>query len=148
MNPCQRDLFLWLWSRRRKPGRAAIGVRGLIIGILGGVLFTLILSPGAAPGTHAYDFGGQVFGALSEHWRMLMLAVPAFGFIGWIGADRVFVQQERMYQSLLKFGAKVPAEKPVMQMGDRGPAIAAGIAATVIAGFIIVLIVMASTGAL
>lgn len=72
----------------------------------------------------------------------------AFGIIGWIGADRIFVQQERMYQSLLKAGAKVPEQKPVMQMRDRGPAIAVAIAAAVIAGFIITLIVMASTGAL
>ena len=148
MNSRQRDLFLWVWSRRRKPGRAAIGIRGLIIGILGGALFTLIMSPGAPANVPAYDAWGRLFGALSEHWRMLMLAVPAFGFIGWIGADRIFVQQERMYQSLLKTGARVPDEKPVMQMADRGPAIAVAGAFAVIAGFIIVLIVMASTSAL
>jgi len=148
MNPRQRDLFLWVWSRRRKPGRAAIGLRGLIIGVLGGVLFTLIMSPGAPASVPAYDAWGRMFGAVSEHWRMLLLAVPAFGFIGWMGADRIFVQQERMYQALLKQGAKPPEQKPVMQMSDRGPAIAVGIAFVVIAGFIITLIVMASTGAL
>ncbi len=148
MNPRQRDLFLWVWSRRRKPGRTTIAIRGLIIGILGGVLFTFIMSPGPPAGTHAYDFAGQLFGALSEHWRMLVLAVPAFGFIGWMGADRVFVQQERMYQALLKAGARVPDAKPVMQMSDRGPAIAVGIAVAIIAGFIIVLMIMANTGAL
>lgn len=74
MNARQRDLFLWVWSRRRTPGRAAIGLRGLIIGVLGGVLFTFIMSPGAPVGTPAYDIAGQLFGALSEHWRMLTLA--------------------------------------------------------------------------
>lgn len=148
MNPRQRDLFLWLWSQRRKPGRTAIALRGLLIGVVGGVLFTLIMSPGAPAGTPAYDVAGQLFGALSEHWRMLILAVPAFGFIGWMGADRVFVSQERTYQSLLKLGARVPDVKPALQMADRGPAIAVGVAVAVIVGFIIVLIVMASTGAL
>jgi len=148
MNPRQRDLFLWVWSRRRKPGRAAIALRGLLIGALGGVLFTLIMSPGAPSGTPAYDAAGQLFGALGEYWRMLLLAAPAFGFIGWIGADRVFVQQERMYQAMLEAGAKVPEQKPVMQMSDRGPAIAVGVAVVIIAGFIITLMVMASTGAL
>jgi len=148
MNPRQRDLFLWVWSRRRRPGRAAIALRGLVIGVLGGVLFTLIMSPGAPANVPAYDAWGRLFGALSEHWRMLVLAAPAFGFIGWMGADRLFVQQERMYQSLLKAGAKVPEAKPVLQIADRGPAIAVGVAVAVIAGFIIVLIAMARTGAL
>ncbi len=148
MNSRQRDLFLWVWSRRRTPGRAMIGLRGLIIGVLGGVLFTLIMSPGAPASVAGNDVSGQIIGALSEHWRMLLLAVPAFGFIGWMGADRIFVQQERMYQAILKSGAKVPEQKPVMQMSDRGPAIAVGIAAAVIAGFILTLIVMAATGAL
>jgi hypothetical protein len=148
MNPRQRDLFLWIWSRRRKPGRAAIARRGLIIGALGGALFTLIMAPGAPAGTHAYDVAGQLFGALSEHGRMLILAVPAFAFIGWMGADRVFVQQERMYQALLEAGARVPDAKPVMQMSDRGPAIAVGVAVAVIGGFILVLIIMTGAGAL
>ena len=148
MNPRQRDLFLWAWSRRRKPGRATIALRGLMIGVLGGVLFTLIMSPGAPASVARSDFSGQILGALSEHWRMLLLAAPAFGFIGWMGADRIFVQQERMYQAMLKQGAKPPEQKPVMQLSDRAPAIAVGVAFVVIAGFIITLIAMAGTGAL
>jgi hypothetical protein len=47
-----------------------------------------------------------------------------------------------MYQSILATGARVPEQKPVMQPGDRGPAIAVAIAAGVIAVFIIVLFAM------
>lgn len=142
MNERQRDLFLWLWSRRRKPGRANIALRGAGIGALGGVLFAILLSPGAPPNIPAYDTGGQLFGALFNNLRLLAVSVPAFGFIGWLGADRVFVAQETMYQSMLSSGAQAPTEKPVMQPGDRGPALAVGIAAALIATFIIVLFVM------
>lgn len=148
MNERQRDLFLWVWSRRRTPGRTAIALRGAVIGALGGVLFTLIMAPGAPAGTAAYDIGGQLFGAIGENLRILAMAVPAFGFIGWLGADRVFASQERMYQSMLASGARVPDQKPVMQASDRGPAIAVGIAVALIVGFILVLIGMAATGAL
>lgn len=131
MNERQRDLFLWVWSRRRTPGRLGMALRGAAIGAAGGVLFSLIMAPPAG------DF-----------LRMLLMAIPAFGFIGLVGADRVFVSQERTYQSMLDAGAHVPPQKPAMQMADRGPAIAVGIAAAIIAGFIVVLMVMAATGAL
>lgn len=142
MNERQRDLFLWVWSQRRKPGHTAIALRGGIIGALGGVLFTLLMSPGAPSSVHSYDTGGQLFGVLFEHLRMLAMAVPAFGAIGWFGASRVYASQEAMYQAILQSGAQVPAQKPQMQMADRGPAIAVGIAAAIIAIFIIVLFVM------
>jgi hypothetical protein len=142
MNERQRDLFLWVWSQRRKPGQAAIGIRGALIGAAGGVLFTLLMSPGAPSSVPSYDTGGQLFGALFEHLRMLALAVPAFGAIGWFGANRIYASQEAMYQAILQSGAQVPAQKPEMQMSDRGPAIAVGIAAAIIAIFIIVLFVM------
>jgi hypothetical protein len=148
MNDRQRDLFLWVWSRRRKPGRAAIALRGLIIGVLGGVLFTLIMSPGAPGDVPAYNAWGRLIGGWGEHLRMLALAAPAFGLIGWFGADRVFAQQEQMYLAMLKQGARVPDKKPVMEMRDRGPAIAVGVAIAVIAGFILTLIIMANAGAL
>lgn len=148
MNERQRDLFLWVWSRRRQAGRAAIGLRGALIGAAGGLLFTLILAPGAPADIPTYNQWGRLFGALGEHLRMLAMAVPAFGFIGWVGADRVFALQERQYQAILATGAQIPAQKPEMQPGDRGPAIAVGIAVAVIVGFIVVLFVMAATGAL
>lgn len=141
MNERQRDLFLWVWSRRRKPGQNAIALRGGIIGALGGVVFTLLMSPGAPSSVHSYDTGGQLFGALFEHLRMMAMAVPAFGAIGWLGASRVYASQEAMYQAILQSGVQAPTQKPQMQMADRGPAIAVGIAAAIIAIFIIGLFV-------
>ena len=136
MNERQRDLFLWLWSRRRKPGQMAIALRGAGIGALGGLLFAFLLSPGSdAP---AYDILGQ----LAPMARVIFLAVPAFALLGWLGANRVYASQEAMYQSMLASGAKIPEQKPVMQMSDRGPALAVAIAAAIIAAFIIVLFVM------
>lgn len=144
MNERQRDLFLYLWSQRRKPGRNAVLMRGLVIGALGGLLFALILNPGAPPGVMPYDFIGQIMPKL----QVLALAVPAFAAIGWVGANRVWNAQEGMYVRLLDGGARVPEQKPVMSIGDRGPAIAVGITVVIIAGFIGTLMVMASTGAL
>lgn len=133
MNERQRDLFLWQWSRRRTPGRHAIALRGAAIGALGGILFGLLLAPGPAPGVHAYDFLGQ----LLSGFMVYVYSVPAFAAIGWSGARRVFASHEAMYQSLLATGARVPDQKPVLQVRDRGPAIAVGIAVVVIAGFIL-----------
>jgi hypothetical protein len=42
MNERQRDLFLFLWSKRRTPGLRTVGLRGLGIGALGGILFGLM----------------------------------------------------------------------------------------------------------
>lgn len=67
---------------------------------------------------------------------LLALSIGAFAGIGFFLANRVFASQEAMYQNMLSQGARPPAEKPVMQGADRWPAIAVGIAATVIAGFI------------
>ncbi len=131
MNERQRDLFLWLWSRRRKPGQTAIALRGALIGALGGLVFAFMLSPGSdAP---AYDFIGQI----TPMARLIGMSVPAFAFLGWLGANRVYAAQETMYQSMLASGAEVPAQKPIMQASDRGPALAVGIAVAIILGFII-----------
>lgn len=135
MNERQRDLFLWLWSRRRKPGQSVIALRGALIGALGGLVFASMLSPGSdAP---AYDFIGQI----TPMVRIIAMSVPAFAFLGWLGANRVYAAQEAMYQSMLASGAQVPAQKPVMQASDRGPALAVGIAFAIILGFIIFLFV-------
>src|SRR5690349_21485785 len=144
MNDRQRDLFLYLWSQRRKPGRNAIVMRGLIIGAFGGVLFALMLNPGAPPGVMPYDTIGQLMPKL----QVLALAVPAFAAIGYFGANRVWNAQEGMYVRLLDSGAKVPERKPEMQLNDRWPAIMVGATVVIIAGFIVTLMVMASTGAL
>jgi hypothetical protein len=110
-----------------------VALRGAGIGALGGVLFGVMLAPGAAPGVHAYDMLGQLTSGLGVY----ALSIPAFALIGWRGANRVFGSQEAMYQALLAAGARVPDQKPVMQARDRGPAIAVGITVVVIAAFIL-----------
>jgi hypothetical protein len=144
MNERQRDLFLYLWSQRRRPGRTAIVMRGLFVGALGGVLFALILNPGAPPGVAPYDFIGRIMPKL----QVLALSVPAFAAIGWVGANRAWNAQEGMYVRLIDAGVAVPQRKPAMQLADRWPAIMAGATVVLIGGFILTLIVMASTGAL
>lgn len=54
MNERQRDLFLYVWSRRRAPGQMAVSLRGAIIGALGGVVFALILLPDIGGDRGAY----------------------------------------------------------------------------------------------
>jgi hypothetical protein len=122
VNERQRDLFLYVWSKRRAPGRGAIALRGLIIGAIGGLVFTIALASAAG---------------LENFLKILLPAVGAFGAIGFFGANRVYAIQEHQYQSLLASGAQVPTEKPVMRPGDRGPAIAVAIVAAVLVGFIV-----------
>lgn len=131
MNERQRDLFLYIWTERRKRGQAAVALRGAIIGALGGVLFSLI-------------FGSSMGGAalIENAGKLLLLSVPAFGWIGYLGATRVFASQEAMYQAMLASGARVPDTKPVMQGADRWPAIAVGVTFVLIAGFIVTLFVL------
>ncbi len=129
MNERQRDLFLYVWSRRRTPGQNAIALRGALIGAAGGLLFTLLMFGGGA--VSVGNTWPSLMHALSEGFRMLVLAVPAFGAIGYFGANRVYASQEAMYQAMLQSGAQVPAQKPVMQGADRWPAIAVGIGAHV-----------------
>ena len=136
MNERQRDLFLYLWSRRRGPGQAAIALRGALIGVAGGLVFALIMAGNI-------DFGGKggglaaILPILLRGGLLLALSAGAFGVIGFVGANRVFASQEAMYQSILATGARVPDQKPEMQPGDRGPAVAVGIAVVVIIGFIL-----------
>jgi len=124
VNERQRDLFLYVWSKRRAPGRGAVALGGLAIGAIGGLVFALVLSSVAG---------------FENFFAILLPAVGAFGVIGFIGANRVYALQEHQYQSILATGAQVPAEKPVMQPGDRGPAVAVAITVAIIAGFIIFL---------
>jgi hypothetical protein len=68
---------------------------------------------------------------------LLLLSVGAFAGLGFFLAGRVFASQEAMYQAMLASGAQAPPQKPVMQGGDRWPAVAVGVAVAVIAGFIL-----------
>jgi len=136
VNERQRDLFMYIWSRRRAPGQAAVSMRGLIIGALGGLLFTLMLIGDIGADRGSYTGISAIIPFIERGGKLLVLSVGAFGALGFVLANRVFASQEAMYQNMLKQGAQVPAEKPVMQGADRWPAIAVGIAVAVIAGFI------------
>jgi hypothetical protein len=140
MNGRQRDLFLWLWSQRRKPGQQAIALRGAAIGALGGLAFALILGGNLSSGT-TYTGLSVIIPIIERGGMLLLLSVGAFGLLGFILANRVFAAQEAMYQSMLASGARVPEQKPQMQPGDRGPAVAVAIAAAIIAAFIVILFV-------
>lgn len=135
MNERQRDMFLWKWSRSRRPGRPAVAIRGAVIGALGGVVFSVIMlssmGHGGNRGTEA------VLAWLHQGLLMFGLSVPAFGGMGFVSAYRVFSSQEAIYESLLKAGARVPDQKPVLGAGDRGPAIAVAIVVAVIVAFIV-----------
>ena len=135
MNERQRDMFLWKWSRSRRPGRTAIAIRGAVIGALGGVVFAVIMPSGMGNGGNRST--EAVLAGLQQGWLMLGLSIPAFGGMGFVSAYRVFSSQEAMYQSLLRAGARVPDQKPVLVAGDRGPAIAVAIAVVVIVAFIV-----------
>ena len=137
MNERQRDLFLYVWSRRRAPGQAAIALRGGLIGALGGLVFALILLGDVSTGARGSYTGLSVILPLLQRGGMLLvLSVGAFAGLGFFLANRVFAAQEAMYQNMLAQGAAVPAQKPVMQGADRWPAVAVAIAFAVIAGFI------------
>lgn len=137
MNERQRDLFLYVWSRRRAPGQAAIALRGAAIGALGGLLFTLMLIGDIGADRGSYTGVSAILPFIQRGGTLLVLSVGAFALLGFLGANRVFAAQESQYQAILATGAKVPDQKPVMQPGDRGPAIAVAIAAAVIVGFIL-----------
>ncbi len=142
MNERQRDLFLYLWSRRRTTGPAAIALRGAIIGALGGVAFAAIMLGAVGADRGSYTGISALLPLIERGGLLLGLAVPAFAWIGYLGASRVYAAQEAMYQSMLAAGARVPEQKPVMQASDRGPAIAVAIAAAIIVGFIVILFIM------
>jgi len=142
MNERQRDLFLYVWSQRRQRGQAAVSLMGAGIGAAGGVLFAVLLLSAGGVDRGSYTGLAAIIPILSQGAAMLAMAVPAFAFIGFVGANRVYASQEAMYQSILATGAQVPTEKPVMQPGDRGPALAVAIAFGVIAIFVIVLFAM------
>jgi hypothetical protein len=127
VNERQRDLFLWQWSRRRQRGLSTVALRGAVIGAIGGVLFAAILFSGSGP-ENGSTASLLVF--LQRAGLMLALSVPAFAWIGYTGARRVFSANEAMYQSMLQSGADVPEQPPQLRAGDRGPMIA--VIATVI----------------
>lgn len=139
MNERQRDMFLWQWAERRKRGQAAVALSGAIIGALGGIVFAVILFAGMGTGGNAST--ASVLALLRQGGLLLGLSIPAFAWIGYTGASRVFAGNEMMYQALLKSGARVPDQAPQLRAGDRGPAIAVAVTMLVIVVFIVVLFV-------
>ena len=147
VNERQRDLFLWVWSRRRAPGLMQVSLRGAALGALGGLAFSsIMLAAMGAPDPKGYTGLSAIIPMLERGWLMLSMAVPAFGLIGFLGANRVFALNERMYESLLQSGARVPEQKPEVRGGDRWPAIIVGVAAAIIAGFILFLFWASGSG--
>jgi hypothetical protein len=142
VNERQRDLFLYVWSERRKPGQAAIALRGALIGALGGLLFTFIMLGQIGGDRGSYTGISAIIPFVERGGALLAMSVGAFALLGFVLSNRVFASQEAMYQAMLATGAQVPAQKPVMQGADRWPAIAVGVVAAVIAIFIIVLFAM------
>lgn len=139
MNDRQRDLFLWIWSRRRKPGRAAVALRGALVGALGGAVFAgVMFSAVGKGGNHSF---AAVLASLKDAGMLFLLSIPAFGAMGFAMAYRVFSSQEAMYQSLLRSGARVPEQKPVLSVADRWPAIMVGVVVVVIVAFIVFLFI-------
>jgi hypothetical protein len=120
-------------------------MRGAVIGGLGGLAFALVKANGAhEPGVAAYDTTGQIRTLL----KLIGLSVPAFAGIALAGARRTYNLNEFMYQSMLQTGARVPDEKPVLKMGERGPMIAVVVTVVLIAGAIGALVWAANTGRL
>lgn len=139
MNERQRDLFLWQWSRRRAPGHAAIALRGALVGAAGGVVFALVLTAGLRPDNGSV---ASLLAVLKQGAVALTMSIPAFASIGYLGARRVFVANEAMYQAMLRSGARLPEAKPQLRAGDRGPAIAVAVAMLLIVGFIVSLFIV------
>lgn len=139
MSQKQDELFLWVWERRRRAGRLRTALIGLAIGALGGLLFTILM----------FGFGGEMqiahdavppalrwatrFGAVGF---MLVLAVPAFGGLGAVLADRVYQGQEAQYHAIRARGVAVPETKPQLTLAERGPMLAVLIAVLAIMAFI------------
>ena len=141
MNERQRDLFLWVWSRRRAPGQQAIALRGAAIGALGGLAFALIMLGDIDTSRAGYTGLSAILPLIERGGMLLVLSIAAFAGIGFVLANRVFASQEAMYQAMLASGARVPDQKPAMQPADRWPAVAVGITVAVIAGFILYLFI-------
>lgn len=142
MNERQRDLFLWVWSQRRKRGHMTVSLMGAGIGALGGLMFAILLGSQIGFDRGSYTGISVIIPMLERAAALLIASVPAFAGIGFLLANRVYASQEAMYQTMLAGGARVPDAKPQMQPGDRGPAIAVAIAAVAIVGFIAILFAM------
>lgn len=142
MTPNQRDVFLHSWSRRRQRGRRGNALLCAGIGAAGGLLFTLMLagelSGQLTPGLQASPSTHSIATWLGNVLTLFALSVPTFAALAGALGDRIYRSNEAMYQALLAQGASPPTHTPVLKPSERGPQIAVAIAATIIAGFIVV----------
>jgi len=150
MNQRQRDLFLWIWSRRRTRGRLNIALIGAGIGALGGLGFTLLFfwlptlagqSIGTLDTSEMAPFLAAIADRLGPQGFVALAATLAFGGMGLFMADRVYSLNERQYQALLDAGASIPATKPMLTVADRAPMFAVLAVFAAIAIFLIVMLV-------
>ena len=149
MNERQRDLFLWQWSQRRTRGLAQVGRRGALIGAGGGLLFSaFMLHTMGAPAAAGHTGLAALLPVIERAALLLALTVPTLAVMGFVHARRVFNLHERMYRSMLDAGARVPAQAPVLQAGDRWPAIAVGVTVALMAAAIGGLVWAAGSGRL
>lgn len=144
MNERQRDLFLWQWSQRRKRGLGKVTLLGALVGAVGGLVFAVVMMDMPDVGTrHGLS---SLLTLIERSVQWLVLSIPPFTAIGMATAYRTFSRQELMYELLLKGGARVPEQKPVLQPGDRWPLYVVIVAAIVLFGLIVALWVVVGTG--
>ncbi|MBI1187172.1 MAG: hypothetical protein GC206_07560 [Alphaproteobacteria bacterium] len=151
MNERQRDLFLWLWSRRRARGRMGAAIVGALIGLAGGLVFTVLFfglpemagqSVGELNTDEMSPFTIAIANQLGPRGFVLLLAGGLFGLLGAGLAWRVYGMQEGQYQALLAQGARVPAARPHLRFSDRAPLFAVFAVVAAIAIFLIVMLVI------
>jgi hypothetical protein len=135
-------MFLYKWSKSRAKGRLGFAWRGAAIGALGGLEFAAIMFDGSGPNGST----AAMMEALGKAGLLLALSVGAFGWLGLIMVDRVYVAQEHQYQVLLSQGATPPEAPPAMTNKDRMPLYFVIATVVIIGGFIAVLMVMAANG--
>lgn len=141
MNDRQRDQFLWLWSKRRAPGRRAIARRGALIGAIGGLVFALVMLGVIDLPTGSRRGLSSLLDVLNTMVLLFAVSVPSFALIGFLGALRVFNHQELMFEMLLAQGARVPDQAPVLTLSDRWPVIVVGVFVVLLTAAIIALFI-------
>lgn len=141
MNDRQRDQFLWLWSKRRAPGRRAIAWRGALVGAIGGVVFALVMLGVVDQPTGSRRGLSSLLDVLNTAAMLFAASVPSFTLIGYLGTLRVFNHQELMFEMLLAQGARVPEQAPVLTLADRWPVIVVGVFVILLVAAIVALFI-------
>ncbi len=147
MNDRQRDLFLWQWSTLRQRGLGHVTLLGTLVGAIGGLVFALVMMDMAdVPHRHGLSSLLTVVDVIERSFRWVALSIPPFAVIGMATAYRSFSRNELMYQLLLKGGARVPDQKPILLPGDRWPLYLVIATVVVLIGLVVTLWVVVGTG--